>query len=46
MKPEFATQRFLSSVSLFPGGELAFVARFLIVVSRWLRAIRDNLRLP
>ena len=45
-KPEFATQHFLPSVSLFPGGGPAFVARFLTVVSRWLRAIHDNLRLP
>ena len=39
------TPRFLLLVSLFPGGELAFVTRSPIVDSPWSRAIRNSLRL-
>ena len=46
MKLGCVTQHFLLSASLFPGGEPAFVARSPIVSFRWLRAIRNNLRLP
>ena len=46
MKPGCTTQRFPLSISLSPGGEPAFVARSPTIFSRWLRAIRDNLRLP
>ena len=46
MKPRCATQRFLLSVSLSPGGEPAFVARLPTVFSRWLGAIRIDLLLP
>ncbi|WKA02827.1 hypothetical protein VitviT2T_020980 [Vitis vinifera] len=46
MKPGCATRRFHLSTSLFPGGELAFVARLPTVFSRWLGAIRYYLLLP
>ena len=44
-KPGCVTPRFLPSVSLFPGGELAFVARSPSVIFPWLRAIRNSLHL-
>ncbi|RVW99547.1 E3 ubiquitin-protein ligase MIB2 [Vitis vinifera] len=40
MKPGCVTQRFLLSVSLFPGGKPAFVARSPTVSFRWLRAFK------
>ena len=46
MKLVCATQRFLLSILLSPGGELAFVARLPTVFSRWLGAIQNYLPLP
>ena len=53
MKPGYAAQRFLLSILLSPGGELAVVARSPTVFSRsptvfsqWLGAIQSYLHLP
>ncbi|RVW85473.1 hypothetical protein CK203_044045 [Vitis vinifera] len=46
IKPGCATQHFLLSILLSPGGELVFVARLPTIFSRWLGAIQNYLPLP